>query len=94
MFDRWSKAVFGQVEIDERAAHEDSSGMYFLIECVLAIDEENVDALPGEQARTLKSGQSGADDSYVVACSHERCREVLCYAKFEGKKRGGDGSAH
>jgi hypothetical protein len=45
--------------------------MDLLVECVLPIDEENVDALPGEQASTLKSGQSGADDSHVVACSHE-----------------------
>ena len=72
MFDGWSKAVVGDIEIDERAAHEDSGGMDLLVESVLAIDEENVQALPSEQSGTLQSGKSGADDGYVVAGVHER----------------------
>jgi hypothetical protein len=44
--------------------------MDLLVESVLAIDEENVDALPGEQASTLKPCQSGADDSHVITSSH------------------------
>ena len=70
MFDRRSQAIIRDVEIDERAAHEDSGGVDLLIECVLAIDEENVDALPGKEASTLKPGKSRTDDSYVIARPH------------------------
>ena len=69
--DRRTQAVVGKVEIDERAAHEDSGGMDLLVERVFAIDEENVNAVPGEQASALQSGESGADDSDVIACFHE-----------------------
>ena len=71
MFDRRSKAVVWNIEIDERAAHEYSGGMDLLIESLLAIDEENVEALFREQASTLKAGQSGADDRDVIARSHK-----------------------
>ena len=32
MFDRWTQAVVWDVEIDERASHEDSGGMDLLVE--------------------------------------------------------------
>ena len=70
MFDRWSKTVVRDVEVDERATHKDSGGMDLLVESVLAIDEENVEALPGEQSSTLKPGKSSADDSHVIARPH------------------------
>ena len=92
MFDRWSETVVGNVEIDECAAHEDSGGMDLLVESVLAIDEENVDALPGEPASTLKSGQSRADDSHVVACSHEGVAKSFVIQSSKAKK-GRDGLA-
>jgi hypothetical protein len=44
--------------------------MDLLVESVLAIDEENVEALSREQAGTLKPGKSGADNSHVVAGFH------------------------
>jgi hypothetical protein len=62
VFDRWSEAVVRDVEIDERTTHEDSGGVNLLVESIFAIDEENADALAGEQASTLKPGKSGADD--------------------------------
>jgi hypothetical protein len=71
MSDRWTQAVVWDVEIDKRAAHENSGGMDLLVESVLAVDEENVKVSPGEQARTLKPGKSGADDSHIVARSHD-----------------------
>jgi len=93
VFDCWSKAVVRDVEIDERATHEDSGSVNLLVESVLAIDEENVDALSGEQARTLEPGKSGADDSHVVARFHEPdltrppdYGQVL----YEAKKDGSD----
>jgi hypothetical protein len=55
VFDWCSKTILGQIEIDERAAHEDSGGMNLLFERVLAIDEEHVETLPGKQASTLKA---------------------------------------
>jgi hypothetical protein len=70
VFDRWPKAIVRKVEIDERAAYEDSGGMDLLVESVLAIDEENVDALSTEQASTLEPGKSSPDDSHVVTRPH------------------------
>jgi hypothetical protein len=70
VFDWWSEAVVGDVEIDEGAAHEDAGGMDLLVECVFAIDEENIQALSSEQTGTLKSRQSSANDSHVIAASH------------------------
>ena len=93
MFDCWSKAVVRDVEIDERTTHEDASGVNLLIETVLAIDEENVNASSREQASTLEPGKSGADDSHVVARFHEPdltrppdYGQVL----YEAKKDGSD----
>ena len=82
----------GMIEIDERAAHEDSGGMDLLVESVFAIDEENVEALPGEQASTLKPGKSGADDSHVVARSHNVSPSPLS-RKVQRQKKGRGGSA-
>src|ERR1700754_567130 len=76
VLDRWTKTIVRYIEIDERAAHEDPGGMNLLVESVLAIDEKNAETLPGEQASALKSGQSGADDRYVVTCSHLLCVSV------------------
>ena len=70
MFDRWSQAIVRDVEVNERAAHEDSGGMNLLVESVFAVDEENVETLPGEQASTLKSGQSRTDDSNLITRPH------------------------
>jgi hypothetical protein len=53
VFDRGSKAIFGYVEIEERAANEDAGRMNFLVETVFAIDEENFEILSREQASTL-----------------------------------------
>ncbi len=91
MFDGWSKAVVGDVEIDEGAAHEDSGGVDLLVESVLAIDEENVQALPAEQSGTLQAGQSGADDGHVVAGSHERFAKSFVSQSLSTKKGGGAG---
>ena len=71
MFDRWSKAVVRDVKIDERAAHEDAGSVDLLVESVFAIDEENIKTLSSEQASTLESGKSCANNSYVVVCPHE-----------------------
>ena len=90
MFDRRSQAVIRDVEIDECASHKDSGGMDLLVESVLAIDEENVETLPGEQASTLKSCQSGTDDSHVVACSHVRIAKSFVMQSSKTKK-GRDG---
>jgi hypothetical protein len=86
VFNRWSETILGQVEIDERAAHEDSGGMNFLFERVFAIDEENAETLPGKQASTLKAGQSGADDSHVVARSHKRIAKSFIAQSRKTKK--------
>ena len=91
MFDRWSKAVVREVEIDERATHEDSGGMDLLVESVFAIDEENVKALSGEEASTLKPGKSGTDDSHVVARSHLRIGKS--FSREARRQKGRDGSA-
>jgi hypothetical protein len=40
--------------------------MDLLVESVFAIDEENVEVLLREQASTLKSGKSGANDRHIV----------------------------
>jgi hypothetical protein len=69
--DRWSETVFREVKVDERAAHEDSGGMDLLVERVLALDKENTNSLLCEQARTLKTGESRADDSDVIASDAE-----------------------
>jgi len=84
-----AQAVVGNIEVGQRAAHEDAGRVDLLIECVLAIDKKHVDALLGEQAGTLKTGESGADDGHVVAV--HSVVKVLCLAKLRGKKR--DGSA-
>ena len=88
MSDWGAQAVVRDVEINERAAHEDSGGMDLLVESVLAIDEENVEAVPGEQASTLKPGKSGADDSHVVACSHEGFAKSFVTQSSKIKKGG------
>ena len=89
VFDPQSKTVVRDVEIDERASHEDSGGVNLLVESVLAIDEENVEVLSREQASTLEPGKSCADDGHVVARSHRfgilrarlDCGQVLYGAK-------------
>ena len=81
MSDWRSQAVVREVEIDERAAHEDAGGVDLLVESVLAIDEENANPLPGEEPSTLESGQSRADDCHVVASLHEPPPQVLCLPK-------------
>src|SRR5262245_37349451 len=58
VFDRRSQAVVWDVEVNQCAAHEDSGGVDLLIESVLAIDEQHLESLPGEQASTLKPGKS------------------------------------
>src|SRR3569832_1700 len=92
MLDRWAKAVFRQVEIDERAAYEDSGGVYLLIESVFAIDEENIDALAGEQSGTLQTCQSGADDSHVEARSHDVWPSPLL--RRVRRQKGGEAGRH
>jgi hypothetical protein len=84
VFDRWSQAVVWDVEIDERAAHEDPGSMNLLVESVLAIYEENVESLPGKESSTLKPGKSRTDDRDVIKRSHagmlscrRECRQVL-----------------
>ena len=84
MFDRWSQAIVWDVEIDERAAHEDPGSMNLLVESVLAIYEENVETLPGKESSTLKPGKSRTDDRDVIKRSHagmlscrRECRQVL-----------------
>ena len=72
MFDGWTETVVRNIEIDERAAHEDARRMYLLVESVLAIDEEDLEALPREESRTLQSGKAGADDSHVIIRAHRR----------------------
>ena len=65
MSDGWTKAVVWNIEIDERAAHKDSGRMDPLVECVLAVYKEYVQALLGEQSSALETGESGADNGYV-----------------------------
>ena len=71
MFDWWSKAVIGKVEVDERSAYEDAGGVDLLVERLLAIDEEHVHAFAREQASTLESGQPRADNRDVITRSHK-----------------------
>jgi hypothetical protein len=49
--------------------------MDFLVESVLAIDEQDVDVLLREQASTLKSRKSRANNAYVII------RHILSRAK-------------
>ena len=84
MSDRRSQAIIRDVEIDERAAHEDPGSMNLLVESVLAIYEKNVETLPGEESSTLKPGKSRTDDRDVIKRSHagmlscrRECRQVL-----------------
>ena len=65
MSDGRSQTVVRNVEIEERAAHKDSGGVDLLIECVLAVDQQDAQAFPGEQSSALKTGESRADDGYV-----------------------------
>src|SRR5437762_599965 len=67
--------------------------MDLLVESVLAIDEENVETSSTEQACTLKSGKSGADDSHVVARSHETYPPGALFSKAGSPKKGRDRSA-
>jgi hypothetical protein len=46
--------------------------MYLLIESVLAIDEEDPEALSRQESRTLQSGKPGADDTHVIVRAHNR----------------------
>jgi hypothetical protein len=90
VFDCWTETVFGDVEVDECATHEDAGRVDLLIESVRAIDQEYVRAVLGKQARALESGESGADDGYVEIGPH-MIGEVLYLAKSNGKKRGEGG---
>jgi hypothetical protein len=93
VFDWWSKAIVRKIEIDERATYKDSGCVDLLIERVLAIDEQNADALPREQSGTLQSGQSGADDSYVITRSH-RCIAKSSVLQSPKAKKGGEAGRH
>ena len=92
MPDWWAKAVVGDVEVDERAAHEDAGGVDLLVETVFAIDEEYVEALLREDSSTLKPGKSGANDGHVVGAGRHisslrrgaHYRQVLYEAKTPG----------
>ena len=66
MLDRRSQTVVRNIEIEERAPHKDPGGMNLLVECVLAVNEENIQAFASEEASTLETGESRADDGYVV----------------------------
>ena len=55
--------------------------MDLLIECVLAIDQEDAYAFPGEQASALETGESCADDGYVEIAQNRRSK-ALCITKF------------
>ena len=97
MPDWWAKAVVGDVEVDERAAHEDAGGVDLLVKTVFPIDEEYVEALLREQSSTLKPGKSGANDGHVVGAGRHisslrrraDCRQVLCRAKIPGNLLAG-----
>ena len=65
------------IEIDERAAHKDSGSVDLLIECVLAIDQQDSQPLPREQASALEPGESRADDGYVSV--HKNAQSSLLY---------------
>src|SRR5204863_3567015 len=65
--------------------------MDLLVESVLAIDEENVETLSTEQACTLKPGKSGADDSHVVARSHETYPPGALFSKAGSPKKAETG---
>ena len=86
MFDGWSQTVFRNVEIDERAAHKDSGGMDLLIECVLAVDQQDAQAFSGEQASALETSESGADDGYVIIAHKKTIAQSPLLYKVHGKK--------
>jgi hypothetical protein len=81
VFDGWSQTVVRNIEIEERAAHKDSGGMDLLIECVLAIDEQDLQAFPSEQASALETGESRADDGYVII-AHKIAQKPLLQSEI------------
>ena len=53
--------------------------MNLLIECVLAIDEEDAQAFPSEEPSALKARETSADDSHIIT-AHKRLK-ALCFTK-------------
>ena len=84
MSDRWSQAVVRNVEIDEGATDKDSGGMDLLIECVLAVDQQDAQVLPREQPCALEPGESRADDGHVIIA---HMFKALCLTKLEARLR-------
>ena len=58
--------------------------MNLLIECVLAVDEQDAYAFATEEPSTLKTGKSRADDSHVIT-AHKLLKSPLLDKVTPGK---------